>query len=339
MSELPGIAVTADSVAESAPGNKGGADQGSSRSDPEVTPFLQHHFDSPRHQMGAGKLGVWLFLVVEGVFFAGLVGSYLVYRNAHPEIFAWAHYFLDTNLAVVSSFALLVSSVCAAWAVRNVQLGEQKRLVTNLAVTIICALAFLGSQYTQIARLVDDGLLLGERSETEGGAATVRFTPRFGVWELSSFRRGHPGAAAAAAGLLAESLRLERKVDVASSKSPGDGGMAAPAVASEHPESRLNSEDVSVLTQLGVIGPKAAGPSVPSYPQSGQVFFALFFLMVGLHGLFALVGLLIWFWLLFRTRDGHFGPAYFGPLDNGALYWHSVNLIWIFLFPLLYLIR
>ena len=43
--------------------------------------------------------------------------------------------------------------------------------------------------------------------------------------------------------------------------------------------------------------------------------------------------------LLIRATKGHFGPAYFGPVDYTALYWHLVDLIWIFLFPLLYLIH
>ena len=44
-------------------------------------------------------------------------------------------------------------------------------------------------------------------------------------------------------------------------------------------------------------------------------------------------------WLLIRAIKGQFTPDYFGPVDYAALYWHIVDLIWIFLFPLLYLIH
>ena len=44
-------------------------------------------------------------------------------------------------------------------------------------------------------------------------------------------------------------------------------------------------------------------------------------------------------WLLIRAIKGQFTPDYFGPIDFAALYWHIVDLIWIFLFPLLYLIH
>ena len=44
-------------------------------------------------------------------------------------------------------------------------------------------------------------------------------------------------------------------------------------------------------------------------------------------------------WLAIRAQKGHFGPSYFGPVDYVGLYWHLVDLIWIYLFPLLYLIH
>jgi len=61
--------------------------------------------------------------------------------------------------------------------------------------------------------------------------------------------------------------------------------------------------------------------------------------MTGLHGIHVLGGIFIFIWLLFRAIRGDFTPEYFGPIDYAALYWHLVDLIWIFLFPLLYLIH
>jgi cytochrome c oxidase subunit III len=61
--------------------------------------------------------------------------------------------------------------------------------------------------------------------------------------------------------------------------------------------------------------------------------------MTGLHGIHVLVGMGLIAWVLFRAWGGEFGPAYFAPVDLVGLYWHLVDLIWIFLFPLLYLIH
>ena len=74
-------------------------------------------------------------------------------------------------------------------------------------------------------------------------------------------------------------------------------------------------------------------------PANAHIFFGFYFLMTGLHALHVLAGLGLIAWLMLRTVWGHFGSAFFTPVDLGGLYWHIVDLIWIFLFPLFYLIR
>ncbi len=68
------------------------------------------------------------------------------------------------------------------------------------------------------------------------------------------------------------------------------------------------------------------------------MFFTVYFLMTGLHGLHVLAGMAVLGWMARRAWRGEFSEAYHTPLELGALYWHLVDLIWIFLFPLLYLI-
>ncbi|HMQ14496.1 MAG TPA: cytochrome c oxidase subunit 3 [Phycisphaerae bacterium] len=77
----------------------------------------------------------------------------------------------------------------------------------------------------------------------------------------------------------------------------------------------------------------------PLRPPNLHVFFGLYFCMTGLHGLHVIAGLAVIAWLLVRSMRGHFSSTYFTPVDVGGLYWHLVDLIWIFLFPLLYLIH
>src|SRR5687768_3787659 len=71
-------------------------------------PFLAHHFDTPEQQFEAGKLGIWLFLVTEVLFFAGLFCAYTIYRAMNPEVYEYAHYFLDTNMGAINTVVLLV---------------------------------------------------------------------------------------------------------------------------------------------------------------------------------------------------------------------------------------
>ncbi len=77
----------------------------------------------------------------------------------------------------------------------------------------------------------------------------------------------------------------------------------------------------------------------PDHPKHLQNFFSIYFLMTGLHGLHVILGLIVIAWLLIRAIRGDFGRRYFTPVDLGGLYWHLVDVIWIFLFPLLYLIH
>jgi len=70
-----------------------------------------------------------------------------------------------------------------------------------------------------------------------------------------------------------------------------------------------------------------------------HIFFGLYFCMTGLHGIHVLVGIGVITWLLVRANKGHFGPHFFTPVENVGLYWHLVDLVWIFLFPLLYLVK
>ena len=73
-------------------------------------------------------------------------------------------------------------------------------------------------------------------------------------------------------------------------------------------------------------------------PANVKIFFGIYFAMTGVHGLHVIIGIGVYVWLLVRAIKGHFRPDYYGPVDFTALYWHLVDLIWIFLFPLLYLV-
>ena len=69
-----------------------------------------------------------------------------------------------------------------------------------------------------------------------------------------------------------------------------------------------------------------------------HIFFSVYFLMTGLHGIHVLGGIGLIIWLIIRTGKGDFSPEYYTPIEMTGLYWHLVDLIWIFLFPLFYLI-
>jgi cytochrome c oxidase subunit III len=69
-----------------------------------------------------------------------------------------------------------------------------------------------------------------------------------------------------------------------------------------------------------------------------QLFFSLYFAMTGLHALHMIIGAGLLLWLIKQSFAGRFTPEYSTPVDLVGLYWHFVDIVWIFLFPLLYLI-
>jgi cytochrome c oxidase subunit 3 len=98
------------------------------------------------------------------------------------------------------------------------------------------------------------------------------------------------------------------------------------------------SFDVSQFTN-----PQAYGlhekPLSPDMAQKTQIFFFLYFAMTGMHAFHMVLGIGLLFWLTWRARRGEFSAGYVAPIENFGLYWHFVDIVWIFLFPLLYLIN
>jgi len=73
-------------------------------------------------------------------------------------------------------------------------------------------------------------------------------------------------------------------------------------------------------------------------PRQVSIFFSLYFAMTGMHAFHMIIGAGLLTWLLIANTRGRFSPEYNSPVEMVGLYWHFVDLIWIYLFPLLYLI-
>jgi cytochrome c oxidase subunit 3 len=73
-------------------------------------------------------------------------------------------------------------------------------------------------------------------------------------------------------------------------------------------------------------------------PVHTEIYFSLYWAMTGLHALHMIIGIGLVAWIMFAGLAGAYGPLYYSPVENVGLYWHFVDLVWIYLFPLLYLI-
>jgi cytochrome c oxidase subunit III len=234
-------------------------------SDAEHPPFLAHHFESHKQQFAAGKLGMWIFLLTEILLFSGVFCAYAVYRANHPEIFEWAHRFLDKTLGAINTMVLITSSLTMAWAVRAAQKNQKRLCTILLALTLVGGFTFLGIKYKEYKSKWEEGLMVANFFKPTEEAL--------------------------------ESIKL---------------------ITSDTGHLKSKPEEI---------------------PRNAGIFFSIYFCMTGLHGLHIIAGMSAIVWVMVRSAKGQFTSEYFGPVDYVGLYWHLVDLIWIYLFPLLYLIH
>lgn len=275
-------------------------------------PHLAHHFDTEQQQFESVKLGMWIFLATEVLLFSGLFCAYAVYRSNHPEVFRWAHVFLNVKLGAINTVVLITSSLSMAWAVRAAQLGQQRLLKICLVLTLIGAMGFLGIKYVEYKNKWHEGLLWAGRYQptAEAQQELLHAGQRHGqVSAPATAPREAPQSAPATEG---DGLKIERSLILLPAEGPAG----------------LKAAGVGRVAQLS-----------QQVPKQLWWFFGIYFLMTGLHGIHVIGGIGAISWLLVRSMKGQFGPRYYTPVDLVGLYWHLVDVIWIFLFPLLYLIR
>src|SRR5262245_15810653 len=112
---------------------------------------LAHQFDSLGQQTDAGSLGMWVFLATEVLFFGGLFTTYTIYRVFYSAGFSAASHELDIMLGGINTAVLIASSLTMALAVHAAQLGERRRLLTMLVLTMALGSVFLGIKGVEYA--------------------------------------------------------------------------------------------------------------------------------------------------------------------------------------------
>ncbi|HUP52891.1 MAG TPA: cytochrome c oxidase subunit 3 [Longimicrobiales bacterium] len=196
------------------------------------------------------KLGMWVFLLSEVMFFTGLIGSYIILRFAHPDHFAEPGVLLNVPLTAFNTFVLICSSVTMVKAFAAIEQGDQKGLKRWLLATIILGTFFVGVQVVEYTVLVHEG-----------------FVPMADAYH--AIGRGNP----------------------------------------------------------------ETGPAI-----GGPLYGATFYTMTGFHGTHVTIGVLCLWFTLWRATKGAYTANSYGGVEIMGLYWHFVDLVWIILFTIVYLI-
>ncbi len=273
-------------------------------------PDLAPHFETIDQQRQSSRLGMWLFLVAEILFFGGLFCVYVIYRVNQPEVFTFGHQFLDKNLGTLNTLVLICSSLTMAWAVRAAQLRQRMILTLMLVLSFLLAGTFLGVQYVEYSHQRQNALLVASQLAPDADIP-AEVQPEEAI---SASVEGAPDEAPLEAPMV-------EAVD------PGVS-MIAPAAAGP----------AGLATAADRLAAQAERDLVNVDPAGAKTFFSIYFLMAGLHGFQVLLGMIAMLWLLKLTFQGAFDGGHSIKVGNTALYWHVAVVIWIYMFLLMYLI-
>lgn len=284
-------------------------------------PGLQHQFEDMAQQEDSVSIGMWAFLAQEILFFGGLFTVYLVFRWKYPMAFAAGSNHLDAFLGGTNTVVLIVSSLTMALTVYYAQKGDRMKQVVLIVLTMIFGCGFLGIKAIEYNDKYQHGLVPSN--------GWNRTTPR------------------TADGGIPVVKEAEHKPETPAGHGEAEHEYINPTgefqwkdiSLVEHALQLEKDTDKPVLTQSEKYGYFSNGEIDPDkFRDRVKIFFWIYFMMTGLHALHMIIGLGVMAWLLYKAWKDTFSAEYYAPVEIAGLYWHFVDIVWIFLFPLLYLL-
>ncbi len=294
-------------------------------------PGLQHQFEDMKQQEESVSIGMWMFLVQEIMFFGGMFTVYLVFRSRFPMAFAAGSNHLDVVMGFANTLVLIVSSLTMALTVYFAQKGNRMMQVVFILLTMAFGVTFLGVKAVEYTDKYNHGLIPvngwnrvipeGEHTNTEHASTILPFETKVSAAETAPEM---------------EVSTTEKLTQVEESHANPHGNFH---IAEKDLELVDEAQKGNYLTRAEQIGYFSNGKiDKAKFTSKVQIFFWIYFVMTGLHALHMIIGLGVMIWLLWRAWLGTFTAEYFAPVEMAGLYWHFVDIVWIFLFPLLYLL-
>jgi cytochrome c oxidase subunit 3 len=276
-------------------------------------PGLQHQFEDMKQQEESVSIGMWLFLAQEIMFFGGLFTAYLVFRWRFPMAFAAGSNHLNAFWGGLNTLVLIVSSLTMALTVYYARLGNRNLQVILIVLTMFFGTVFLGIKGIEYSDKFHDGVVpvtgLNRVVKAPADEGLTAPAPEKPCWEV-----GH-----------------EEEANYVNPRGEFQWADCSLAKMAQDKGFLTESERNGYLNSAGQIDGNRFRDKV-------RIFFWLYFAMTGLHALHMVIGLGLMLWLLYKAFRGTFSPDYYMPVEISGLYWHFVDIVWIFLFPLLYLL-
>ena len=298
--------------------------------------------ERPDTGLYSAKLGIWLFLASEVMLFGGLFAAYIFLRLGAEDGY-WPTGLLNVPVGTMNTIILIGSSVTVVFAWASLKMRNLAAYKTYMGITVLCGLLFLVVKLSyewpakfhhfgifikqSVAQKYEDSLHnnggKGKRYEISGHLLKApKGTDYYDLAEKNALHHGHHIDAA----------EDEYVIQIDAVNAMENREEASKPAFWPRPISdkiiKVKSEDVD-----------SASPFVPRH----STYFATYFLITGLHGLHVLGGILVFVYLLLPFKGGaalyHVNPDHLtNRVEVAGLFWHFVDLVWIFVFPIFYLL-
>jgi len=269
-----------------------------------------------------GKIGIWLFLASEVMLFGGLFSAYVFLRIGATAEVQWPHGLLNVPLGTFNTAVLIFSSVTMVLGWAALKMRNFKDYKKWMGITILCGFTFLGvkafeysEKFSHFGVILKDSniQITGHLEKETEDAYVIAADP----YESQGSRYRLPRHSAKAHG--------EGSGEHAEAEYFHKAGVEIESTGHGHPVVRIEKSQV-----------RRSGYFFPKYSS----YFAIYFTLTGLHALHVIGGMCVnsYFWgpgsKLYKKNPEHLANR----VEIAGLFWHFVDLVWIFLFPVLYLL-
>jgi len=284
-----------------------------------------------------GKLIMWLFLSTEIMFFAALLGSYIVLRFGAAVWPKPHHVHLSEPIGAFNTFVLICSSVTIVLALESAKANKAGAAKLWMWATLLLGTLFLGVKGYEYQAKFSHGIfpwaphgLIHERPDLYYGSAVRARLGEPAIIDRLKQLDETPAESLSVDERAARSALQDIRKLLAD---PGQQAFEMAVVADQI--APLPAEGSGGHGEGHAHGINDAFPwlRLPIVIPGGNMWASTYFLLTGFHAIHVVVGLIV-FAVLLSYR---LGSARAGMIENAGLYWHFVDLVWIFLFPLLYL--
>ena len=267
------------------------------------------------------KVGIWLFLASEVMLFGGLFSAYVFLRLDAPPG-AWPHGLLNVPVGTGNTAILIASSVTVVMAWASLKMRQFRAYWWYMLVTILCGVTFLGVKliYEWAQKFDHFGAFIKK-------SALEKYEPYLGNHHLAE--KGLSPRTE-----ISGHLHHENAEEYEVALDPVNADPTNPLMDRPHFLPLSHTEKIAKIEKADV---EYANMFLPKH----SAYFASYFTITGLHGLHVLGGVIVftYLWLPVGTKLYKRNPEHLANrVEVAGLFWHFVDLVWIFVFPLFYLL-